>query len=51
MDQIAKTLFSPIYPVIAKNTIAVTGICQGNGLDLGNGAGMLAMAKEGPPMK
>jgi len=44
MNQIAKTVFSPIYPVIAKNAMAVTGVCQGKCLDLGSGPGMLAMA-------
>jgi ubiquinone/menaquinone biosynthesis C-methylase UbiE len=44
MDVIAKTVFAPIYPVIAQNAIAVAGISKGTCLDLGSGPGMLAMA-------
>ena len=44
MDVIAKTVFAPIYPVIAKNVITLTGIRKGICLDLGSGPGMLAMA-------
>ena len=53
MDQIAKTVFRPIYPVIAKNALDVTGICRGRCLDLGSGPGMLAMAmaQEAPLME
>jgi ubiquinone/menaquinone biosynthesis C-methylase UbiE len=53
MDAIAKTVFAPIYPVIARNAIAVTGITQGVCLDLGSGHAMLAMAvaREAPGME
>lgn len=44
MDEIAKTVFAPIYPVIARNAIAETGVRRGLCLDLGSGPGMLAMA-------
>ena len=52
MDRIAKTVFKPIYPVIARNAIAVTGIRRGSCLDLGSGPAMLAMAmaQEAPQM-
>lgn len=50
MNEIAKTVFAPIYPVIAGNALAVTGIEKGVCLDLGSGPGMLAisMAIEAP---
>ena len=53
MDQIAKTVFKPIYPVIARNAMTVTGISRGKCLDLGSGPGMLAMAmaQEAPQME
>ncbi len=44
MNEIARTVFAPIYPVIAQNAIAATGIRQGICLDLGSGSAMLAMA-------
>ncbi len=53
MDTIAKTVFSPIYPVIARNAIAATGVTRGVCLDLGSGHAMLAMAvaREAPGME
>jgi ubiquinone/menaquinone biosynthesis C-methylase UbiE len=44
MNDIAKTVFAPIYPVIARNAVAETGIRGGLCLDLGSGPGMLAIA-------
>ena len=44
MNEVAKTVFAPIYPVIAQNALAVTGVSRGVCLDLGSGPGMLAMA-------
>lgn len=48
MDELAKTVFAPVYPVIARNAVAATGISKGLGLDLGCGPAMLsiAMSKE-----
>ena len=53
MNHIAKTVFAPIYPVIARNAMAVTGKSEGVCLDLGSGPAMLSisMAKEAPKMK
>jgi ubiquinone/menaquinone biosynthesis C-methylase UbiE len=53
MNDIAKTVFAPIYPVIARNALAATGIDRGICLDLGTGPGMLAMAmaRETPQME
>jgi ubiquinone/menaquinone biosynthesis C-methylase UbiE len=52
MNEIARTVFAPIYPVIARNALAVTGKTRGVCLDLGSGPGMLAMsvAREAPQM-
>ncbi|WP_020587482.1 class I SAM-dependent methyltransferase [Desulfobacter curvatus] len=52
MDRIAKTAFKPIYPVIARNAIDVTGVSRGRCLDMGTGPGMLAIAvaKAAPEM-
>jgi len=44
MNEIAKTVFAPIYPVIARNALIETGVRNGICLDLGSGPGMLAMA-------
>ncbi|WP_022669335.1 class I SAM-dependent methyltransferase [Desulfospira joergensenii] len=44
MNRIAKTVFRPIYPVIAGNAMSITGISRGRCLDLGTGPAMLAMA-------
>ena len=53
MNEIAKTVFAPIYPVIARNALAVTGVARGVCLDLGSGPAMLAVAvaREAPEMK
>lgn len=53
MNHIAKTVFAPIYPVIAQNAIALTGIRKGICLDLGSGPAMLAIAvaQEAPEMR
>lgn len=53
MNEVAKTIFAPIYPVIARNALSVTGISRGICLDLGSGPGMLAMAmaREAPEMQ
>ncbi len=53
MNEIAKTVFAPIYPVIARNALAATGVDRGLCLDLGSGPGMLAMAmaREAPDLE
>ena len=53
MDYIAKTVFAPIYPVIARNALDITGITKGICLDMGSGPAMLAMAvaREAPKLK
>jgi len=53
MNEIAKTVFAPIYPVIAQNAITETGVRQGVCLDLGSGPAMLAiaMARVAPDME
>ncbi len=43
-DQIARTVFAPIYPVIAAQIIAHTGISRGTCLDIGCGNGSLGAA-------
>ena len=44
MDEIAKTLFAPIYPVIAENIIRRFGIMTGTCVDLGSGPASLSIA-------
>ncbi len=44
MDRIAKTLFAPVYPVLAECFLAGFGRRDGTCLDLGSGPGHLAMA-------
>jgi ubiquinone/menaquinone biosynthesis C-methylase UbiE len=44
MDEIAKTIFAPIYPVIAQNIIDRFGITRGTCIDLGSGPASLAIA-------
>ena len=44
MDEIAKTLFAPIYPVIAQNIIRRFGITTGTCVDLGSGPASLSIA-------
>lgn len=53
MNEIATTVFAPIYPVIAQNAIAATHIKNGICLDLGSGSAMLsvAVAQEAPQMQ
>jgi ubiquinone/menaquinone biosynthesis C-methylase UbiE len=52
MNDIAKSVFAPIYPVIAKNALTVTGISRGVCLELGSGPAMLsiAVARQAPAM-
>jgi ubiquinone/menaquinone biosynthesis C-methylase UbiE len=42
-DQIASEVFAPIYPVIAKQIAARTGITKGRCLDVGTGGGHLGL--------
>ncbi len=44
MDEIAKTIFAPIYPVIAKNILDRFGITGGVCIDIGSGPASLAIA-------
>jgi ubiquinone/menaquinone biosynthesis C-methylase UbiE len=44
MDEIARTLFAPIYPVIAQDIIVRFGITKGTCIDLGSGPALLAIA-------
>ena len=44
MDEIAKSLFAPIYPVIAQDIIDRFGITEGTCIDLGSGPATLAIA-------
>lgn len=44
MDRIAKTIFAPIYPVIAQQIIERCGISRGRCLDIGSGPGSLGIA-------
>lgn len=52
MNDIARTVFAPIYPVIARNAVAVTGVDRGVCLELGSGPAMLsiAMARHAPQL-
>lgn len=43
-DSIARNIFRPIYPMIAQQIIAYTGISKGNCLDIGCGGGYLGLA-------
>jgi ubiquinone/menaquinone biosynthesis C-methylase UbiE len=47
MDEIAKTIFAPIYPVIAQNIIDRFGITRGVCVDIGSGPASLAIAIAG----
>ncbi len=42
--RIAREVFAPIYPVIADQVLAWSGIRDGLGLDLGSGPGLLSVA-------
>jgi ubiquinone/menaquinone biosynthesis C-methylase UbiE len=44
MDRIAKTVFAPIYPVIARQILSRCGITGGRCVDIGSGPGSLALA-------
>jgi SAM-dependent methyltransferase len=44
MDEVAKSLFEPVYPVIAANAVRETGVAAGICLDLGCGPCSLAIA-------
>lgn len=46
-DEIARTVFAPIYPVIAAQILAHTGITSGTCLDIGCGSGSLGAALAG----
>ena len=43
-DRLAKTVFAPVYPVIAEQILATTQVRQGCCLDVGCGAGDLGFA-------
>jgi ubiquinone/menaquinone biosynthesis C-methylase UbiE len=43
-NYIAKYIFAPIYPVLARQILLKTGITRGTCLDLGSGSAFLAMA-------
>jgi ubiquinone/menaquinone biosynthesis C-methylase UbiE len=43
-DQVARTVFAPVYPLIARQIIEHTGITQGICLDVGCGSGYLGAA-------
>jgi ubiquinone/menaquinone biosynthesis C-methylase UbiE len=43
-DKIAKGVFAPVYPLIADQIIAYTGVTQGTCLDIGCGGGYLGAA-------
>ncbi|MBT8506908.1 methyltransferase [Methanomicrobiaceae archaeon CYW5] len=47
MDEIAKTIFAPIYPVIARNIVDRFGIVSGVCVDIGSGPASLAIAIAG----
>jgi ubiquinone/menaquinone biosynthesis C-methylase UbiE len=44
MDEIAKTIFAPVYPVIADNIIRRFGITEGICIDPGSGPASLSIA-------
>lgn len=46
-DRIAREVFAPVYPVIAEQIRARTGIIQGVCLDIGTGGGYLGIALAG----
>ncbi len=46
-DQVAREVFAPIYPVIARQIINKSGITRGTCLDIGCGSGYLGIALAG----
>lgn len=38
-DQVACTVFAPVYPLVARQVIGHTGVTQGTCLDVGCGTG------------
>lgn len=44
MDEISKTLFAPIYPLIAEDIKSRHGVLKGNCIDLGSGPGALSIS-------
>lgn len=51
MERIAKTVFKPIYPVIAENAVDETGVREGVCLDAGSGPASLAIAMAKYPFR
>lgn len=53
MNELVKTVFAPVYPVISRKAVERTGIKNGLGLELGCGPAMfsIAMAKENHGME
>lgn len=43
-DNVMNSLFRDIYPVIAQQALAITGVCSGFCIDLGGGPGMLGIS-------
>lgn len=46
-ESIAREVFAPIYPVIAEQIVARTGVTTGQALDVGSGGGHLGLALAG----
>lgn len=44
MDRIAKTVFAPVYPMIAEQILDRCGVTRGQCLDVGSGPGSLGIA-------
>ncbi|THB76285.1 MAG: class I SAM-dependent methyltransferase [Desulfobacteraceae bacterium] len=44
MDQISKTTFAPVYPLLAQQILEIHGIRSGTCIDLGSGPGALSIA-------
>ncbi|MCD4718628.1 MAG: class I SAM-dependent methyltransferase [Desulfobacula sp.] len=44
MDEIVKTVFAPVYPLIAEQIKSIHGITTGNCIDLGSGPAALSIA-------
>jgi ubiquinone/menaquinone biosynthesis C-methylase UbiE len=43
-DQVASTVFAPVYPLVARQVIGHTGVTRGTCLDVGCGTGYLGVA-------